>query len=172
MQRIIALWNRGLFGKAVIGIVSLLVVCCVGGALTGRGRPATPVAQVQPTSSPVAQPTEAPIAMSAPAPTDAPVATSTPIVLVEPTKAPATPVKPTAVPKPTGAPIAKSGGVAPNGTSCPAGYDIKGNIRDRNPNKGEKIYHVPGDNGYASTKPEECFATVAAAQAAGYRAVK
>lgn len=63
-------------------------------------------------------------------------------------------------------------GVLPKGTDCPADHPIKGNIRDRNPNKGEKIYHVPGDNGYAQTKPERCFADVKEAEAAGYRAVK
>jgi hypothetical protein len=66
----------------------------------------------------------------------------------------------------------KPSGVAPTGSDCPADHPIKGNIRDRNPNKGEKIYHVPGDNGYTSTKTEECFARVADAQAAGYRPVK
>lgn len=31
------------------------------------------------------------------------------------------------------------------------------------------IYHVPGGTSYNQTKPKECFATEAAAQAAGYR---
>jgi hypothetical protein len=48
---------------------------------------------------------------------------------------------------------------------CPAWAPIKGNA-----NSG--IYHVPGGRYYSRTKPEECFATEAAAQAAGYRRSK
>lgn len=51
--------------------------------------------------------------------------------------------------------------------SCPAGYPIKGN----NGSNG-KIYHLPGDRWYNTTKAEECFNTAAAAQAAGYRPIK
>jgi hypothetical protein len=35
----------------------------------------------------------------------------------------------------------------------------------------EPIYHVPGSRYYAVTDPEECFATVEDAEAAGYRAL-
>ncbi|WP_440312451.1 sunset domain-containing protein [Leucobacter chromiireducens] len=49
--------------------------------------------------------------------------------------------------------------------TCPAWAPIKGN------QTGKKwIYHVPGSTYYSRTVPEECFSTVAAAQAAGYRA--
>ncbi|WP_425956343.1 hypothetical protein [Xylanimonas sp. McL0601] len=48
------------------------------------------------------------------------------------------------------------------GYDCPAGYPIKGNA-------GSGIYHVPSGQYYAVTKPEQCFATEAAAVAAGYR---
>ena len=34
------------------------------------------------------------------------------------------------------------------------------------------IYHLPGQPYYDRTNPEECFATGAAAEAAGYRAAK
>ena len=34
------------------------------------------------------------------------------------------------------------------------------------------IYHVPGGEFYDRTNPEKCFATEAAARAAGYRASK
>ena len=34
------------------------------------------------------------------------------------------------------------------------------------------IYHLPGQAYYDITKAEECFATRAAAEAAGYRAAK
>ena len=33
----------------------------------------------------------------------------------------------------------------------------------------QMIYHVPTASAYKTTKPEECFATEATAQAAGYR---
>lgn len=72
----------------------------------------------------------------------------------------------TPVPKPSvpTAPPA-SGGAAPIGSSCPSTHPIKGN----HSSSGEWIYHVPGGSFYNRTNPEECFATEAAAQAAGYR---
>ncbi len=44
---------------------------------------------------------------------------------------------------------------------------IKGNINS----KGEKIYHMPGEAGYANTKPEQWFKTEAEAVAVGFRPV-
>lgn len=49
--------------------------------------------------------------------------------------------------------------------NCPKGYPIKGNASSR-------IYHVPSGTYYERTNPERCFATTAAAKAAGYRASK
>ena len=49
--------------------------------------------------------------------------------------------------------------------SCPAAYPIKGNADSG-------IYHVLGGRYYTVTKAEECFATRAAAERAGYRASK
>ncbi|MFT4231526.1 MAG: hypothetical protein QM606_01940 [Leucobacter sp.] len=49
--------------------------------------------------------------------------------------------------------------------SCPSWAPIKGNASSM-------IYHVPGGAYYQRTKPEECFTTEAAAQAAGYRRSK
>lgn len=49
-----------------------------------------------------------------------------------------------------------------NPVDCPAEAPIKGNLNSM-------IFHVPGGAYYASTHPEECFATEPAAQAAGYR---
>jgi hypothetical protein len=49
--------------------------------------------------------------------------------------------------------------------SCPTGYPIKGN-------QNSGIYHVPGQQFYDRTRPEDCFATEADAQAAGYRRSK
>ena len=48
------------------------------------------------------------------------------------------------------------------GWNCPAWAPIKGNASSM-------IYHVPGGAFYDRTKPEECFASEAAAQNAGYR---
>jgi hypothetical protein len=46
---------------------------------------------------------------------------------------------------------------------CPPGAAIKGNASSG-------IYHVPGEDYYDVTDPEECFATPQDAEAAGYRA--
>ena len=53
---------------------------------------------------------------------------------------------------------------SPSGSSCPPDQPIKGNQSG--------IYHVPGGQYYDRTNPEECFASEADAQAAGYRASK
>ncbi|MEK4030053.1 thermonuclease family protein [Pseudobacillus sp. FSL P4-0506] len=45
---------------------------------------------------------------------------------------------------------------------------IKGNISS----SGEKIYHIPGNQSYDITKPEQMFCTKAEAEAAGFRAAK
>jgi hypothetical protein len=108
-------------------------------------------------------------------PTEA--ATQTPAASAQPGPAPTEPSTPPAVavapsvPAPaTSAPAPKattSGGARPVGTSCPPGFLIKGNQGSRSTT--EWIYHLPGGASYAVTAPEECFATEAAAQAAGYR---
>jgi hypothetical protein len=69
----------------------------------------------------------------------------------------------TTAPTPTGAPRAR-----PQGSDCPATHPIKGN----DSSSGELIYHRPGQQAYDRTQPEECFATAAAAEAAGYRAAQ
>ncbi len=51
---------------------------------------------------------------------------------------------------------------APSGRTCPTSYPIKGNASSG-------IYHLPGDDYYDRTMPEDCFASESAAQAAGYR---
>ncbi|GAA1723699.1 hypothetical protein GCM10009710_00580 [Aeromicrobium alkaliterrae] len=68
--------------------------------------------------------------------------------------------RPPAPPQP---PVTPTGPVAPvDAYNCPAHAPIKGNA-----NSG--IYHVPGGQYYAATKPEQCFRTEADAVAAGYR---
>jgi micrococcal nuclease len=67
---------------------------------------------------------------------------------------------------PPAPPATGSGRTAPISVSdCPASHPIKGNVSS----SGELIYHVPGGQFYSRTNPEECFATEADAQAAGYR---
>jgi hypothetical protein len=61
------------------------------------------------------------------------------------------------------APQASAGPVAGSYGVCPSGYPVKAND-----NSG--IYHVPGGEFYDATNARNCFATTAAAQAAGYRA--
>lgn len=67
-------------------------------------------------------------------------------------------------PPPPPPPSPGNGSVPPvSEYDCPASHPIKGNANSM-------IYHVPGGQYYGVTKPEECFATESAAQAAGYRA--
>ena len=49
--------------------------------------------------------------------------------------------------------------------TCPSSAPIKGN-------KDSMIYHRPGQRDYNRTKAEECFASNADAESAGYRAAK
>jgi hypothetical protein len=62
---------------------------------------------------------------------------------------------------------------SPSSESHRTGCDIKGNINS----KGERIYHVPGGQSYASTlidpaRGERWFCSEAEAQAAGWRPAK
>jgi hypothetical protein len=65
---------------------------------------------------------------------------------------------PAATPAPGGA-----GRASPSGMTCPASHPIKGN-------RSSMIYHRPGAEFYEQTRPEDCFASPADAEAAGYRA--
>lgn len=70
---------------------------------------------------------------------------------------------PAATPKPK-----PSGSAKPvSASSCPSSHPIKGNHGAE-----DWIYHVPGSTYYSRTNPEECFATRADAERAGYRAPK
>lgn len=59
-------------------------------------------------------------------------------------------------------------GVKPTGKECPKDAAVKGNIN----NKGNNIYHLAKDKGYAAVNPEICFKDVATAEKAGFRAPK
>ena len=54
------------------------------------------------------------------------------------------------------------GRAVPSGMTCPASHPIKGN-------RASMIYHPPGGEFYDATRPEECFASPADAEAAGFR---
>lgn len=137
---------------AILGVMAALLSSCGSNPSTGT---AATVAVV-PTAVPDLPDTPVPM----PIPTDVPVAPTE--VAALPTSAPA--ATPLTVPT--------LAGVAAQGSDCPADHPVKGNIVDRGANKGDKIYHLPGDNGYAQTKPERCFIDIAEAEAASYRAVK
>lgn len=100
MQRIATLWNKGLVGKLTIGLLGLVVVCCIIGVIFSPSRGQR--TQNQPTAvagaavQPVAdQPTAAPAA------TEGPIATTAPTKTPEPTDTPAPTATPTEVPIPT-----------------------------------------------------------------------
>ena len=84
----------------------------------------------------------------------------------------AQPGEPTDIPLPPIAAVPTraigEGGVPPDGVDCPDDFPIKGNVRS----DGTKIYHTPRDSSYKNTHPEQCFATAADAEAAGFRAPK
>jgi len=67
---------------------------------------------------------------------------------------------------------APSLGVAPlDINNCPDTHPVKGNKAGRQASRpADPIYHVPDSRYYLATDPEECFATVEDAEAAGYRA--
>lgn len=146
-------------------VIALLLACGTPSAVQPTIAPVdTPESQAAATAAPVvleaATDAGAPTAeVLASLATDAPAELATDAPLATEQEAAA----------PTDAPIP---GAAPNGKDCPADHPVKGNIVDRGANKGEKIYHLPGDNGYAQTKPEQCFADAKEAEQAGFRAVK
>lgn len=98
MQRITALWNRGLIGKLTISLLGLVVVCCILGVIfrpSGQRQTGQPTAvagaAVQPTAEQAtaapeatAGPTEPPAPTATPEPTDTPEPTATPTPAPEP----------------------------------------------------------------------------------------
>jgi hypothetical protein len=121
--------------------------------------PPTPTAAPPPPTATVAPPPATPPAPPPPAPT----------TIAAPGPGSATSAKPAAGPavaqKPAPPPAAPAR-QRPQGPNCPSSHPIKGNHSQRG---GELIYHVPGDQFYRATLPEDCFATEADARAAGYR---
>jgi hypothetical protein len=69
-----------------------------------------------------------------------------------------------ATPEPTGQMTRR---MKPQASDCPKSEPIKGKISKRG-----KIYHVPDSQGSAEVKPTTCFASVADAAKAGFRAPK
>lgn len=65
-------------------------------------------------------------------------------------------------------PAVRPGSASPvSKDNCPSSYPIKGNQTTRHTT--DWIYHMPGQQYYDVTDPEQCFATEKAAQNAGYR---
>lgn len=62
-------------------------------------------------------------------------------------------------------------GVPPQGMNCPATQPIKGNFTPTDPDE-YCIYHVPGGQFYARTRPERCYASEADAMRDGCRRSK
>lgn len=113
----------------------------------------------------VAPPTEAPTAEP---PTEEPTAEPATAIppAAEPVAPPATDLPAQTTEQQPAAPAAQAGGVRAEAGTCPDSHPIKGNINER---EDTRIYHMPGSQSYRQTKPEECFATEADAQAAGYK---
>lgn len=140
--------------------------------------PPTPTTQpflatVQAVQTSILAPSRTPAASNTPGPTNTPRPSNTPVpptaTRVPPTQPPtftprpviAAPTRPPAPPQPVAPKV--SGPVAPVGDGeCPPNAPIKGN-------RSSMIYHSPGQQAYNRTKAEQCFATGADAQAAGYR---
>ncbi|MEO7587218.1 MAG: hypothetical protein ABIS84_04240 [Arachnia sp.] len=98
------------------------------------------------------------IPAAAPARSDVPAPTTPRPIIVAPPAAVVRPVTPV--------PPKQGGGVPPiSRNSCPASAPIKGNADSG-------IYHKPGQQFYARTNPEVCFATDADAVRAGFRKSK
>lgn len=58
-----------------------------------------------------------------------------------------------------------AGAVRAGGADCPDDYPVKGNASSM-------LYHSPGSPSYGRTNPEFCFASVEAAEAAGFKPTK
>lgn len=126
-----------------------------------------PAATVEPEATNTPRPTRPPAtATDEPEPT----ATLEPPTAVPPTEPPPPPtavqvVEPTVPPPPPEPqPAARTRG-GPQGSACPADLPVKGNQGSNG-----WIYHDFSSPNYERTEPEECFATAADAEAAGYRA--
>ncbi|MCC6178057.1 MAG: hypothetical protein IT305_22370 [Chloroflexi bacterium] len=120
--------------------------------------PSAPPASA-PASSPAAAPAPPPTATAHP-PTTTPAASPT---AGESTAAGTAPggAQPSPSPGARGA-AGSAASVRPEAENCPADHPVKAN-------RPSMIYHAPGGQFYARTRPEECFATPADAERAGYR---
>lgn len=132
MDRLRAFWNRGWFGKAVLSIAGLVIVCCVIGILVPRRAPAPAAAQA----------TSAPEVTALPAATDVPAPSRTP----KPTQT----LVPTFTPAPTA--VTDRAGIDPVDGDCPALYRIKVSKNG--------IAHDLESGSYSRTTPVHCYATM------------
>lgn len=170
--------------EIAIGI-GALALCGMCGMIFNKGDKGKDASSTA--TATAAAPADSPAATEPPsdATEPAPAATEPPAAATdappEPTAEPATeiptdaaPVAPPATEAPTSEPVpliqqqpaAQAGGIRAEAGTCPDSHPIKGNINER---EDTRIYHMPGSQSYRQTKPEECFATEADAQAAGYK---
>ena len=155
----------------IAGAIGALALCGIcGNLLPGKDKDAK-VAEPTAASTVEAEPiTEAPPATEAPteAPTDLPPTEEPPTAVPAPVE-PTAPLPPATDPPSQTTeqqPAAPAGRIRAEAGTCPDSHPIKGNINER---ENTRIYHMPGSQSYRATDPEECFASEADAQAAGYR---
>ncbi len=172
-RSVLPLLLGGLGGLAIVGLgfygwASWSCGNCTDPAarIAALSVPTPAVTVVAPSSTPVpptAIPTQPPTPVATPSPVRAQLAS--PVPLASPAVSPELSPAPSPEPPPaTPTTVARAG---PQGPNCPPDRPIKGNQGSRSTT--EWIYHVPGGRFYAITIPEECFATEAEAQRAGYR---
>ena len=157
-------------------VLAVLLAACGSAAPTATSAPSNPQVGVTiaatrfPTITQPPRSTSIPTGTPVPTPTAYQTPTREPTPTFAPSWTPRPPPTPTRAPAVTQTPIPllvvpADKSVKPiSATDCPSTHQIKGNKGDS-----EWIYHVPTASAYKVTHPEECFATEAAAQAAGYR---
>ena len=134
---------------------------------------ASPATAPAPAASPTRTPTPTPVSTigtpGAVAPSGAPVPPPLATVpLIEATSTPGLDTTPPTTPSTT---QAAGAGVAPVGRNeCPASHPIKAIRSGADPARpGGGLYYAPASGPYVAVDPEICFATVADAEAAGFR---
>ncbi|GAB2755515.1 hypothetical protein GCM10027020_04690 [Nocardioides salsibiostraticola] len=133
----------------MVTVLALATMVVVGFLLFSGGEDTAPVDQ----SSPRADTTPAAPPAS---PTVEPTATLTPTPTLSPTPTPTPAPTPTTAAEPAVAPVGAG--------RCPKGARVKGETAD----SGDRIYYRPGFAEYGDTRAQECFASAADAEAAGY----
>ncbi len=159
--------NKFQLRPALAGIVLAVTLASCGGG----NKPADTASTDTTTTTTTATTNPAAISSAAPsAPAVPPSPEATTAKVTPPSTSTTTTTKtttPTTVA--TLSPEAQQLGVKPtNATTCPTTAPIKGKVSK----KRGLIYHVPKSPDFGATKPEICFADIATAEKAGFRAPK